>query len=313
VANSANDRNSIPNNVMENSDEPRTFDWESDRLPDDIRFLVAGRLVQADVIFLAAYWPVPSSDLGVWDFIHSCKQAEDLKPVLRSLYKGRLVHVRHAEHGSDALRRRRNHFPYIIYLRADIRCFAEVVFMLSGSSLCHYPVDDFERLKVLTLDIWPSTALYSLLAERTISQHVTKDGPRAYRPTVRILATVSDLSHQAQPDEDLARKLNMAFEIARRQYQSARVRIPPDLEEIRIKTNLVPREFEALQGQTFHERGVGTWRFQTTALAGPGELVLLWTLQSDTVSADASGGSSMDSAAEPLSVDELLNLSDLRP
>jgi hypothetical protein len=298
--------------IMEDAEELRVFDWP--RLVRDVQLMVAEYLVpETDTIYLAAYWPVPSSDLGIWYFIH--KDTDLLKAALRSTYKRRLVHIRHAEHGSDSLRRRRNHFPYHVYLRIDIRSFAGVVLMLNGSSLCHYPVDEFGRLKVLALDVWPSNALYKLLAERTIFRPERNDGTRPQRPTVRILATVSDLSYQAEPDDVLAGKLKTIFDIARQQYQFAVVRVPPKLEEIRIKTNFVPREFNALQDQIFHEPGEGDWSFKTTKLARPGEFMLVWTLQSDADLEPASGetsfGSSTDLDQERLSIDEYLKMADL--
>jgi hypothetical protein len=294
---------------MEDTTELRIFDWP--RLITDVKLMVAEYLVpEADTIYLAAYWPVPSSDLGIWYFIH--KDTGILKIALQSTYKKRLVHIRHAEHGSDSLRRRRNHFPYIAYLRIDIRSFAGVVLMLNGSSLCHYPVDEFRQLRVLALDVWPSNALYKLFAERTISK---PDGARTQRPTVRILATVSDLSYQPEPDDVLAGKLETAFDIAREQYQSAVVRVPPKLEEIRIKTNFVPREFNALQDQIFHEPGEGDWSFETTKLAGPGEFMLVWTLQSgaefEPAPGETSFGSSTHLDQKPLSIGEYLKMTDV--
>jgi hypothetical protein len=288
------------------------FNWPE--LPLDIAEDVAKYfLFQANVVYLGAYFPVPSSDLAVWDFIHEYREL--LGPALNFLYRGRLVVVRNGELGNDTLSRRQEHLKWIRYLRVNLRCFAELVVMRSGSSLCHYPVDEFHRLRVLALDIWPSDSVYDLLAERTVSQHASNDGPRIERPKVRILITVSDLSHREEPDETLARKLSMAFDTARQQYSSALVRVPPKLKEIRIKIDLLPLEFNALQSQNFHEPGVGDWSFVTTSLAGPGEFMLVWTLQSvaqSTAAPKQSGiESSTNSEAEPLSVDEWLNMSDL--
>jgi hypothetical protein len=145
-----------------------TFDWR--RFIRDMELTVADFVIpQTDVIFLAATEPVLSSDLGVWDCIRGYGEPDIptllTARLLESIYKGRLVHIRHGEHGSPSFRCRQNHLKWIIYVRADIWCFAGIVRMLDGSSRCHHPVSAFERLQVLSLDIWPSTALYHFLAQ----------------------------------------------------------------------------------------------------------------------------------------------------
>ena len=145
--------------------------------------------------------------------------------------------------------RRRNHLPWILHLRLDIRSFAGLVVTRDGSSLCYNPVDNFQRLKVLALGIWQSRSLFDFFAERTITQPVATDRPHVTRQTVRTLAAVSDLRYHSPTEsvETVVWKLSVAFDEARQQFTSRVVRIPPALQEIRIKTNLTPAEFEVLQ------------------------------------------------------------------
>lgn len=163
---------------------------------------------------------------------------------------------------------------WIIYLPADIWCFAAIVRMLDRPSLCRYLMSVFKRLQVLSLDIWPSTALCHFLAQRTIAGQATEDDHHAQRPNVRVLVrvlvTISCWSFQTESDDNLMRRLTTAVTVARQSYSSTVVRIPPQLREIRIKTNMLPLEFETLQSQIFQEPGAGRCFSRRPHLIGQG-------------------------------------------
>ena len=119
--------------------------------------IVAEKIVlQTDAIRLGTLVPVPESDVGVRDLLH--RNPFVSRYALPSIYRGKLVHVRDEEPRTNSLNDCRHDFQWIVYLRLDIRSFAELVVIRNGSWLCRSPVEEFGKLQILSLDIWLCTS-----------------------------------------------------------------------------------------------------------------------------------------------------------